>query len=121
MTKHHFPTTNQKLTKSLMKLQRLPFSRLIQFMSGHCFLGRHNSITKWGFVNYEDALCSYCDEDVEESALHILAECDNFVVARVQHFGSDVLEHPFGFKNITSLQSFLRATDIVDIRDWEPP
>merc|ERR1711974_31448 len=84
-TKDFFPFTNHRLSKKLMTLSRPQLSVMVQLITGHNFLNRHNTIVDIGEVDPEMAACRFCLQK-EESSFHILAQCDNFARLRMEIF-----------------------------------
>ena len=92
-TKHFFPTIAPKFSRELMKYGRTHFSALVQLITGHNFMNRHNTIVAIGTPDIDLAHCQYCDdEDAEESTAHILADCEAFGVERHHIFGTNVID-----------------------------
>ena len=92
-TKHFFPFLVPKFSRDLMKYGRTYFSALVQLITGHNFMNRHNAIVALGTPDIELAHCQYCDdEEAEESTAHILAECEAFGIERHHIFGTNVID-----------------------------
>ena len=72
-----------------LKLDRVKLSRIIQFITGHCFLNRHNSLTNSSI----DPTCRLCLEE-EEEPRHIIFECPALAVER-NKYGFRVSNFPF--------------------------
>ena len=123
-TKHFFPSLAPRLSKELMKYGRTYFSALVQLITGHNFLNRHNSIVELGEVDINLAKCSYCnDNDAEESTAHILSQCDAFAAKRLQIFGVPYFSpEEFAFKKASKLIQFLQEVNLdafADILNYE--
>ena len=113
-TKHFFEKLDQKLSKDLMKYRRKSYSRMVQLITGHNWLRRHNSIVKNNFPA-EDSGCRFCDED-EESSFHILAKCPMFAAQRREWFHTVEMSHPFKLK-AKQLMGFLRDINVEELND----
>lgn len=86
-TKIWFPTTNRKESKNLSKLNRSDLGILVQMITGHNRLNRHEAL-----VNQEgDPSCRLCLEE-EETAWHLIGECPALWFNREQAFGSKFLD-----------------------------
>ena len=69
-TKIFFPTPNAAKSKELMTLQRRELGLAIQFLTGHCFLMRHQRI-----IDGETSpSCRLCSEE-EETPEHLFFNC----------------------------------------------
>ena len=95
-----------------MKYGRTYFSALVQLITGHNFLNRHNSIVELGEVDINLAKCSYCDDnEAEESTAHILSQCDAFAAKRLQIFGVPYFSpEEFAFKKASNLSHFYKRS-----------
>ena len=109
-TKHFFPTVIKKLAQACVRLSRKEFSVLIQFITGHNFMRRHQSIVDLGYPEMDICWCRYCD-DGEESTYHLMSECDAFANERRVAFGHWELEPPYEVTPGAILE-FLRLTKI---------
>jgi ribonuclease HI len=68
-TKLWFPTPNYKESKNILNLNRQDFGLIVRWLTGHCFLARHENI-----INNEDPTCNKCYID-EQTPWHLLKEC----------------------------------------------
>ena len=116
-TKHFFPDINQKLSKGLLKFSRKKFSILVQLITGHNFLNRHNSIVLNQFSQYDDSGCRYCDEN-EESSFHIFARCERFAEDHRRWFDQPFLDHTFDVK-AKDIMGFLRDAKIEELTNLD--
>ena len=89
-TKLWFPYISKRLSFSLLALGRIELSKMIQLITGHNFLKRHEALVN----KSEDADCRLCLED-EETSFHVIAECPALARQRQQTFGKCFLA-PFG-------------------------
>ena len=87
--------------------------QLVQFLTGHCFLKRHQAIIDeserqriiaandydnaddegYAIIDAPDSVCSRCNKG-EESPLHILSECEALADLRNSIFGKEELVAP---------------------------
>ncbi len=68
-TKLWFPTPNPKESKFILKLNRNDFGLITRWLTGHCFLARHESL-----INNEDPTCNKCFM-AHQTPWHLLKEC----------------------------------------------
>ena len=98
---------------------------MVQLITGHNFLTRHNTIVELGEVDKELAACRFCQQD-DESSFHILAECDYFARLRMEIFLTHRIEaNELANKDFSTLKciNFLQNTGITeftDILDYDP-
>ena len=112
-TKLWFPQLSKRLSFSLLAQGRVNLSRMIQLITGHNFLNRHEAlVNKTG-----DADCRLCLED-EETAIHVIAECPALARPRLQTFGKCFLALPLQW-SIQEVASFIREAQIGFL--FEPP
>ena len=68
-TKLWFPKPDQKRAKQLMGLNKKDFGLVTRWITGHCYLARHQSLM------YDNSpLSSLCQED-DETPWHLLWDC----------------------------------------------
>ena len=127
-THHFFPELNVKLAKQITRCDRRSMSSLVQFLTGHNFMARHEAIVHLGRDQLEgNADCRFCQTGLEESSYHIFAECETFADKRQRWFGLRELNLPFPQQILTvsTLMGFLRDIDIkcmlYDIDDEDDP
>jgi hypothetical protein len=68
-TKLCFPSPNPKISKEILKLNKMDFGMMICWFTGHCFLARHEAL-----IHNEDPTCNLCFLD-EQTPWHLLKEC----------------------------------------------
>ena len=68
-TKLWFPLPDLKRSKQLMALSRIDFGMVTRWVTGHCYLARHQSL-----IYNNSPTCNLCQED-EETPWHLLWEC----------------------------------------------
>jgi hypothetical protein len=64
-----FPSPNTKESKNILRLNRQDFGLIICWLTGHCFLARHEAL-----VHGEDPICNKCFID-DQPPWHLLQEC----------------------------------------------
>ena len=113
-TRHWFPQgPRKKFSDSLMKLTKPMLGQLIQIITGHTYLNRHQAIIDESerqriiaandydnadedgnaIIDAPDPLCSRCGKG-EETPLHLLSECDQLATLRQSIFGRADLVGP---------------------------
>jgi hypothetical protein len=83
-----FPEPNEKLSRSILKLDRQSYGEVFRWISGHNFLKRHRSLLEP--LIYPDNVCRACLED-EETSSHLILQCPAFGQARNRIFGQFLL------------------------------
>jgi ribonuclease HI len=68
-TKLWFPSPNPKESKNINRLSRQDFGLMVRWLTGHCFLARHESI-----IHNEEPICNRCFLD-DQTPWHLLQEC----------------------------------------------
>jgi ribonuclease HI len=68
-TKLWLPAPNLKISKEILKLNKSDFGLITRWISGHCFLARHEAI-----IHNEDPICNICFID-DQMPWHLLKEC----------------------------------------------
>ena len=96
-----------------MNTERAAFGTLVQILTGHNFLKRHNALVD----HTDDAECRLCLEE-EETTFHVVAECDALVSARTNAFSERYLNLPLQWST-HQLASFLREAQIGQLLDPE--
>ena len=96
--------------------------QLVQFLTGHCFLKRHQAIIDeserqriiaandydntdddgYAIIDAPDSVCSCCKKG-EESPLHILSECDALADLRNSIFGKEEVLAPGEIPDFSNL------------------
>ena len=114
-TKQWFPAVNQRLSDQLLRLDRKNFSGMVQFITGHNYLNRHEALID----SQVDPLCRFCLEE-EETSFHIIAECPALAVARFNTLGAPLLTLPLVW-SVSQVASFLREARIGFLLDPFPP
>ena len=108
-TKIWFPEPHKGKTAELLGKSRLEVSSLVQCITGHNFLRKHEALIDSG-----ESLdsCRYCEEDsVPESSFHVVGECRAFEEIRHSIFKRPNLADPPEW-TVRKLASFLREASI---------
>ena len=84
-TKHWFPKVDRARSIALFrKTNRKEYGNVIQLISGHNFLRRHEALVHPG----QDSSCRLCGEK-EETVFHLVIECPRVRTFRINSFGSN--------------------------------
>uniref|UniRef100_T1I9C7 Reverse transcriptase zinc-binding domain-containing protein n=1 Tax=Rhodnius prolixus TaxID=13249 RepID=T1I9C7_RHOPR len=75
-----------KLTAELLQLGRVAIRIAVGILAGHCRLNKHMHCM--GLAT--DSLCRFCQEE-EETALHVVCQCEGLVWLRYRLFGKEKL------------------------------
>jgi ribonuclease HI len=75
-TKLWFPSPNYKESKQILNLSKNDFGLITRWITGHCFLARHDAI-----LNNGDPTCNKCYLD-DQTPYHLLRECPATMSAR---------------------------------------
>ena len=108
----HHKTQGQHLFKLGNEILR-PLTRLI---TGHNGLNHFQNKIDFTTLPY----CSYCDQDVHETALHLICECERFAETRMHKFGKDPITIDQVLRsisltkglNLTALLEFVNGKDL---------
>jgi hypothetical protein len=71
-TKHWFPERDPEISKQILLMSRPIVSDLVNFITGHGFLNRHQNLLYPHL--HMTSLCRLCEEG-EETPLHLMTEC----------------------------------------------
>jgi hypothetical protein len=85
--KELIPGPSAKRTRDLLKLNRDQLRWIVGLYAGHCHLKGH--LFKMGLMN--DPICERCLE-VDESATHVLCDCEALAHLRFHHLGQFFME-----------------------------
>jgi len=105
-TKQWFPTLDRGKSKQIIMSDRKTLSTLVQLITGHNYLKRHDALVH----HNDDNECRLCLED-EETSFHIVAECPALARQRLATLGNIVLSLPLVW-NKGRVLSFLREASI---------
>ena len=106
-TKIWFPRPNMTKSNFSFNQSRTKLGLLVEMITGHNRLNRHESLVTKGEV---DPLCRFCLED-DETFWHVIGECPALWLKRRDSFNSFFLENPPEW-NFFSLLKFLRLADM---------
>ena len=112
-TKIWFPAPDEKLSKHLINLNRLSLGRVVQGISGHNFLMRHEAL-----INKEkDPTCRRCLQ-AEETFWHIIGICPYFYTLRKDIFQdiSPTLPNKPKWK-VHQIQKFVESPQTKELMD----
>ena len=101
----HHNLTGQHLFKLGTELLK-PLTRLI---TGHNGLNHFQNKLDFTTVPF----CSYCEQEIRETALHLICECERFKYSRMQKFGEDPITIDQAIRCI-SLSKELKLTTLLD-------
>jgi len=101
-TKLWFPSPNPKISKEILKFNKMDFGTMIRWFTGHCFLARHEAI-----IHNEDPTCNLCFLD-EQTPWHLLKECPatNRIRSNIPHENWTAGIILKAIKNISYLEVF---------------
>ena len=117
-TRLFFPTISPRRTKQLLALDRNELGLAIQFLTGHCFMNRHQSLID-GYTNPNCRLCASdgLERDIEpkfyeESPEHIMWYCSAVRDLRVR----DHIRHPgLGEWTLDDILWVLNTPELIDL------
>ena len=84
-TKLWMPQISNKVAKYLKNIERNDLSKLVQFITGHCNLMRHKSLS-----NQSEPTCRLCKEE-EETPWHLATECPSLIWHHMNIFYGQIL------------------------------
>ena len=111
-TKIFFPETNPNKSNALLKLDREDFGRLSRWLTGHCFLNRHNHLLDP--INHPSPLCNLCGMESETPA-HIICDCEAISKIRYHHFQEHFLDKLNPIWRSNSLITFILNPQIANL------
>ena len=90
-------------------------SRLVQYLTGHAFLRRHNKIVEHGSKDHIDIKeCRLCGME-EETPHHLITKCEVLAMHRFSLFGKQELETYFSNWKIPQMLYYLDQGDFYDL------
>ena len=135
-TRYWFPDgPDPKFAFDIIRLPKLICSQVIAWVTGHCYLNRHQALIdnantelirrhvgntdRHGglLIPPADPSCSMCPQDdpdrnkMEETPLHLMTECKGLWRLRLDTFGTEYPEPPFRFP-VYKIVSFLKGAKI---------
>jgi hypothetical protein len=108
-TKGFISGPSARRTKDLLKLNRDQLRRVVGLLTGHCHLKGH--LFKLGLT--VDPTCERCLQE-DESATHILCDCEAIAYLRFRHLGQFFME-PSNFYDgpIIKVLHFIRSVGLI--------
>ena len=96
-------------------LKRKQWGIMVQFMTGHNHLGRHNNIVD----PKEDPECKLCNHGYPQTTAHVIGECPSphLVQIRTHLFGERYILPPFDHLPIGKVLAFQLQSGISAL-DW---
>ena len=94
----------------IYKLGRESISPLIQYVTGHAFLGRHDRIVELG-NGTEAATCRFC-KAADETPHHVLTKCEPLALRRHDWFANQTLPTYFFKWKLYELLGFMELSDL---------
>ena len=96
---------------------------MLQFLSGHAFLAKHNALigAPSGPNHYGPQLdpeCRLCDVGQLQSPAHLFSDCGYFLLLRSQIFEVYMLHAPFNTLPISKIIKFLQQSKLSEL-NWE--
>ena len=110
-TKDWLPKISKQMSYSFLCLHRRELSWVVQLVTGHNFLKRHDALVN----EDEDSECRLCMED-EETSWHILTACPAIAVQRQMVFGAAFRQAPLQWST-KEVARFLREADVGSLLD----
>ena len=111
-TKIWLPQIRPAISFELLKAGRRKLSGLVQIITGHNFLRRHEALVR----ETGEAECRLCLED-EETSFHIVAECPALAEPRLRVFGTLCLDAQALQWSSREIASFIREASISSLLD----
>ena len=84
---------------------------MVQFITGHNYLNRHQFLIYGPEDEEVDPKCDRCDFNYDQTSQHIIGECPAFLGPRLDVFSLHVMEPPFNFP-IETIMRFLRLVEV---------
>ena len=94
-TKLFFPKIDKSRSHKIMLQPRHLWGRLVQFITGHCYLNRHEFLCYGIEDEAFDPMCHLCDYNYLQTPAHLISECPYFLGLRTEIFKEFILDPPF--------------------------
>ena len=108
-TKLWFPDIDKSRSLKIINTKRNQWGALVQLMTGHNHLARHNNII---CPIEASPFCSLCDHGYTQDTEHIVAECPRLMGIRQDIFSQRLLTPPFDGLPIGKVLAFLRQSNL---------
>ena len=115
-TKYWFPAPDTRKANHMKHLSRDRFSRLLRWLTGHCFLNRQNNLVDT--IKFPDPLCCLCGLELER-AVHVLVFCPALVQTRYRIMGEPFLPPSDPFWTVDQLLRLLSVEKIKALEDTQ--
>ncbi|XP_073978772.1 uncharacterized protein [Rhodnius prolixus] len=97
-----------RLTAELIRQGRGAIRMIVGLLTGHCRLRKH--MHRMGLA--DDSLCRFCQEE-EETALHVLCQCEGLVWLRMLLLGEEKPRpESFTQESLSSIKSLIKRTGL---------
>ena len=98
-------------------MKRTQWGKMVQFMTGHNHLARHNYVVD----PTENPTCTLCDFGYPQDTAHIVGECPDphLTQIRIDLFGERYMEPPFDHLAPGKVLAFLLQSGLPAL-DWWP-
>ena len=115
-TKHWFPYPRPDISFKILNTQRRIYSVLVQIMTGHNYMQRHQHlIDTTNGVEGDGPVCLLCKKG-EMTSEHIIGQCEELIGLRIKHFMEIELKPPFINLSLAAVIGFLREVQIVALQ-----
>ena len=115
-TKHWFPYPRPDISFKILRTQRRIYSVLVQIMTGHNYMQRHQHlIDTTNGVEGDGPTCLLCKQG-EMTSEHIIGQCEELIGIRIKHFTEIELKPPFINLSLAAVIGFLREVPIVALQ-----
>ena len=115
-TRIWFPSVNKRASKYLLTLPRKELGLMVQMITGHNRLNRHQSLMEPGI----SPTCRLCREE-DESSWHLIGECPMLRTKRWEYLGGPCLDNPPDWSPSKLLKFLHKAKiDEMNLREENP-
>ena len=112
---HYFLDGPSSKFNLIYKYSRTSMSRLVQYITGHAFLRRHNKIVEHGTKDHSDLHdCRLCGKE-EETPHHLITKCEVLTMHRYSLFGRQELDTYFHSWKVPQMLWYLDQGDFYDL------
>ena len=110
-TKQWFAYPQAAKSLRIVNLPRQQFGKMVQLITGHNYLNRHEFLIKGPKDEEVDPMCQLCDYNYCQTSAHVIGECPALMGPRLEVFSLHTMEPPFDF-DIKSIIKFLHLANI---------